>query len=241
LVDAGQSGKAIEAGLSAIGIPGERISAILVTHEHSDHIMGVGVLSRRYRIPVYATGNTWRFFERHGSVGRISKELKNIVEPGVRFAVGELEAVGFDIPHDASQPVGYSLFAGGRKATVATDIGCVTDSVRENLRGSDILVLESNHDLEMLKNGRYPQVLKDRIMGSRGHLSNESAGTVLAQIMAPNLKYVFLGHLSEENNMPLLAAGTVEGILMENNINPQLDLKIMLADRHGPSDAALVE
>jgi phosphoribosyl 1,2-cyclic phosphodiesterase len=237
LIDAGLSAKRIERGLQKIGVSGEQISAIFVTHEHADHVLGVGILARRYHMPVYATENTWRFLWRHGTIGLVPENLIKIIEPGLRFSINDFEGAAFDIPHDASQPVGYCIYAGSHKITVATDIGCVTDCVRQNIAGSSILLLESNHDLEMLRNGRYPQVLKDRIMSSRGHLSNASAGLLLSESVSEKLRYVYLGHLSEENNRPLIALDTVENILLAHHIRPGVDVKLMIADRGGLSEA----
>ena len=231
LIDAGLSGKGIEAGLKTLGSSGKRLSAILVTHEHSDHIMGVGVMSRRYGLPVYATPKTWRYFERHGVLGEINPSLIRRIEPEQPFEIGSLRAIAFDIPHDASQPVGYSVFAENRKITVATDIGEPTDTIRRNIINSDIVLLESNHDSDMLKNGRYPKILKDRISGPRGHLSNEAAGRLLSETAAYNLQYVYLGHLSEENNRPLIALDTVEGILYESGVLPRIGFKVYIAQR----------
>jgi len=237
LVDAGLSGRGIETGLKALGVSGRQLSAILVTHEHTDHIAGVGVMSRRYGLPVYATPKTWRYFERHGVLGEISPALIRTVEPEAPFIIGGFQIVAFNIPHDASQPVGYSLYTPDRKVTVATDIGEPTDTIRGHISGSDIVLIECNHDLEMLKNGRYPKPLKERISGSRGHLSNDAAGKLLSEVATDNLRHVFLGHLSEENNRPLIALNTVEGILYECGVLPRIGLKLYIAQRYGVSTA----
>lgn len=231
LIDAGLSGKRIEAALKGLDLG--PINGILVTHEHSDHISGVGVLARRFRVPVYATAKTWRYLLRHKTIGAVAEPQIKIIEPGVPQMLGDIEITAFDIPHDSSQPVGYSLRAQGYKITIATDIGCVTDTVREYIRDSHILLLESNHDLEMLKNGRYPRILKERVLSARGHLSNVSAGTLLAEIAWEHLEHAFLGHLSEENNRPLIALDTVTRILESNKITIK---NLYVADRHGPSE-----
>lgn len=231
LIDAGLSGKRVEAGLNEVNI--KNISGILVTHEHSDHVSGVGVLARRYKVPVYATAKTWRYLLRHNTVGSVPESQIKIVEPGCAFMVGDMEVTPFDIPHDSSQPVGYSLYAEGYKLCVATDMGCITDTVRESIRGSHVLLLESNHDLEMLKNGRYPRPLKERVLGARGHLSNVSAGTLLADMAWEGLHYAFLGHLSEENNRPLIALDTVQNILEGRKVFIK---NLVIADRHGPGE-----
>ena len=237
LIDAGISGKSIEAGLKELGLEGRQLSAILVTHEHSDHIVGVGVMSRRYELPVYASPKTWRYFDRHGVIGAIKPHLARHVEPEQKFEIGGLQAVAFDVPHDASQPVGYSIFAGGRKITVVTDAGEATCTIRNYISGSDIVMLESNHDSDMLKNGKYPLALKRRISGPYGHLSNKAAGMLLTETATEKLRYVFLGHLSEENNRPLVAFGTVEGILYNQGVLPQVNLQMFIAQRYGVSTA----
>jgi len=237
LIDAGLSGRSIETGLKTLNLSGRQLSAILVTHEHSDHIQGVGVMSRRYGLPVYATPKTWRYFERHGVLGEIGASLARRIEPEEFFNIGGIRAVAFDIPHDASQPVGYSFFAENRKITVATDIGEPTDTIRRHITDSDILLLESNHDPDMLMNGKYPRILKERISGSRGHLSNDAAGMLLSETATDHLKYVFLGHLSEENNRPLIARGTVEGILYEHGVFPRFGFQVYIAERYDVSMA----
>ena len=236
LVDAGLSGKRIEAALSSVGI--NNISGILVTHEHSDHVSGAGILSRKYNVPVYATQNTWRFLLRHGTIGKVSVEMQKTIVPGQPVTIGDIEVLSFDVPHDASHPVGYCLHSNGYKAAVATDMGYVTDTVRELLQDTDVLLIESNHDIEMLRNGKYPQMLKERVMSSRGHLSNVAAGALLAEISSDTCRHIFLGHLSEENNRPMIALNTVQNIL-EANGRP-ID-KVSVADRHEPSEMIVLK
>jgi len=230
LVDAGLSGKRIEAALKSINV--QKLTGILITHEHSDHISGVGIMSRRFNLPVYATPNTWRYLLRHGTIGNVTEALRKTIVPGEAVMIGDIEVVSFDIPHDASQPVGYCLYGDGYKAVVATDMGYVTDTARAFLREANVILLESNHDVEMLQNGRYPKALKDRVMSSRGHLSNVAAGALLAEIASDRCQHIFLGHLSEENNRPMIALDTVRNIL-EANGKPANRLSV--ADRHEPS------
>jgi len=239
LVDAGLSGKRIEAALNSIKIPAQGLMGIFLTHEHSDHASGAGVMSRRFDIPVFATPKTWRYFMRHGTIGKVSDNLQRIIEPNMPIKVGDMEIIPFEIPHDASQPVGYHLCTIGDKhrlqAAVATDMGYVTDNVRSILRDVQVMLIESNHDVEMLDNGSYPQMLKDRVKGSLGHLSNVAAGALLAEIAMSDhcdCRHVFLGHLSEENNRPMIALDTVESILEANGVK----LRVSVAERHEPSE-----
>jgi len=241
LIDAGLSGKRIKEGLeNAVGIGCEELDGIFITHEHTDHIQGAGVISRRYGTPLYATKKTWECIERRGLIGKVDKSKKHIIYSGEDFALKTIAVEPFDIPHDAAQPVGYCVYSEDKKITIATDIGCVTDNIREKMFGSDLILLESNHDLEMLKNGSYPAVLKKRIMSDRGHLSNRGAGELLADIICPKLKYVFLGHLSAENNMPLIAMDTVTAILGANQIKVGKDFNLYLAQRGAVSDSLVL-
>ena len=238
LIDAGLSGKRIETALGRIDTPcAEKLTGILVTHEHSDHVLGVGVMARRYNLPIYASPHTWRFLLRHGTIGNVDEKLRRTVVPGEPVMIGDMEVLPFDVPHDASQPVGYCLWGNGYKAVVATDMGYVTDTVRALFRDADVLLLESNHDVEMLENGRYPQALKDRVKGVRGHLSNVAAGALITEVVSDRCRHVFLGHLSEENNRPMIALDTVQRILEANEVQVN---RLSVADRHEPSEMVVL-
>ena len=238
LIDAGVSGKRIQDALGQLGISGEDIDALFLTHEHIDHIQGAGVISRRFHVPIYATEETWAAIG--DSLGKIAPDDKRYVYPGEVCAVNDICVRPFSIPHDAAEPVGYNVMAEDRKATLATDIGHVTDEICEALADSDILLLEANHDVEMLKKGGYPRLLKERILGENGHLSNHTAGELLSSVMSGRLKHVFLGHLSKENNTPDLAYGTVERILWEHHIQNGRDLRLDLAGRSAVGRRAFV-
>jgi len=233
LIDAGLSGKKIQTGLSEIGVSGGDIDGIFVTHEHIDHVQGVGVLSRRFNIPVYATEGTWRNMP--DSVGDISDENKKVVSEKGNIIINDLSVKPYSIPHDAAQPVGYGVMTDKFKISVATDIGHVTEEIMENIKDCDLLLLESNHDVCMLENGTYPYPLKKRILGDNGHLSNETAGKLLAWLICQNikLKNVFLGHLSRENNTPETAFNTVKGILEGYGIETGKEFNLYLAARFG--------
>lgn len=231
LVDAGLSGKKIENVLRSLDLKGSDIDAIFVTHEHNDHIDGVGVMSRRYDLPIYATEGTWQAMP--NKVGRIEEKNRRVVKGNESCILKDLCIKPFDIPHDAAEPVGYNIFADSKKISIATDIGHVTRTVLDNIKDTDILLLESNHDVNMLKNGFYTYQLKQRILGKNGHLSNDTAGKLLACVMSDKLKYAVLGHLSKENNTPELAYRTVSKILTSYGIEIGTYLQLFLAPRYG--------
>jgi phosphoribosyl 1,2-cyclic phosphodiesterase len=230
LIDAGLSGKKIQQGLKDIDVPGDKLNAIFITHEHSDHIKGAGILSRRFNIPIYATCGTWLGMQ--DQLGNISEENKKIVLKEKDCVIEDLCIHAYDIPHDANEPVGYSVISEEYKVTIATDIGHITDTIIENIKGSDALLLEANHDVNMLKAGAYPYYLKQRILGDFGHLSNETSGELLCKVVDGKLKHVLLGHLSQENNFPELAFETVAGILKSNGIALGSYLNMGMAPRY---------
>ena len=240
LVDAGISGKRIEAGLNEIGQTTKDLSGILVTHEHSDHIKGLGVLARRYEIPIYATKGTADALRRMTQVGKIPEELFVEIGADREFTVEDLTIRPFAISHDAAEPVGFRISHNGKSCAVATDMGCYDDYIKENLKELDVLLLESNHDLRMLQAGRYPYYLKKRIMGDQGHLSNESCGQLLCGLLHDQMKAVFLGHLSQENNYEALAYETVASeVTMGDNPYLASDFAISIAHRDQRSEPVL--
>ncbi len=205
LVDAGLSAREIGRRLDSRGLTAAALSAILVTHEHGDHVHGVERLCRRYRLPVYLTPGTLR-------AAAPLRELAEIhpFDCGRPFQVGTLTVHPFSISHDAQDPAGFTIGSHGSRIGIATDLGHVTAVVREHLRGCRLLVLEANHDPDMLMGGPYPWYLKQRIRGRTGHLSNSESGELLAEIAHPGLEQVILAHLSATNNTPekaLAAAG----------------------------------
>lgn len=209
LVDAGISGKRVEAGVNALDLSMRDIDAILITHEHADHISGLGVLSRRYGIPIFTTGGTKREILRCRSIGKIDDELISEIKADDRFVIKDIKIDPMRVSHDAAEPVAYRFTHGRKKAAIVTDLGTYNDYTVECLRGMDALFLEANHDVNMLQVGPYPYPLKQRILGEKGHLSNESAGGLLSSLMHEGLKAVMLGHLSKENNIPELAYESV--------------------------------
>lgn len=230
LIDAGVSGKKIEQGLAELKLTGNEIDGLFITHEHLDHIKGAGIFSRRFDVPIYATYETWMAME--GTLGKISPGNKRFVYPGENCILNDICVRPFSIPHDAVAPVGYNVFAGDKKITLATDIGHITEEIRENIAESEILLLEANHDEEMLQKGSYPWHLKKRILSDTGHLSNKTAGELLSTVVDGKMKHVFLGHLSQENNEPHLAFDTVEKLLQKNRIQVGKHLKMEMAYRH---------
>jgi phosphoribosyl 1,2-cyclic phosphodiesterase len=229
LVDAGVSGKRIEEALVQIGESIKDISAIIITHEHSDHISGAGVLSRRHKIPIYANSRTWDAMRPF--LGKLNPEHICVTEVCSKFSIGDIDIVSFPIPHDAACPVGYNFFIDGKKITIATDIGHITDELVGWLEKSHFILLESNHDVEMLKTGRYPWPLKKRIMGDYGHLCNDHTGRIVAHLAENGTKFFLLGHLSKENNYPELAYQTVCNALAEKKIYPDKDVFLDVAYR----------
>lgn len=214
LVDVGISNRRIEKGLGDLGIRISDLNGILITHEHSDHINGLDVLVRKHKIPVYTRSRTW---QKINCMNRLPAQC--IKEIDNSFTLGEVDIVPFSISHDAADPVGYSFYQGRRKIVVATDLGTATPTLETALACADLMVLESNHDVDMLENGPYPQFLKRRISGSQGHLSNWEAGQVLARIAHKTGTRVMLAHLSQQNNRPFLAQQTVRDALTKAGMN----------------------
>ncbi len=210
LIDAGISRKRMEDGLALEHISFDQIDGIFITHEHSDHISGLGPVLRKYNIPVYATEGTMDYILGRGKCGRVEEELFQCVRPDVPVAVGGMEIMPFSISHDAAEPVCYTIRDGGSKVAVATDMGEYTDYTFSHLEDCDGVLLEANHDINMLQAGYYPYSLKLRILGKEGHLSNDACGRMLRRLVHHRLRYILLGHLSQDNNYPELAYQTVK-------------------------------
>ncbi|MFV0528809.1 MAG: MBL fold metallo-hydrolase [Lachnospiraceae bacterium] len=233
LVDAGISGKRVEMGLNEVDMTAKDLDGILVTHEHSDHMCGLGVLARRCHIPIYATIGTIDEIRKSRQVGEIPEELFREIREDEYFGIGDMQILPFAISHDAAQPVGYRLECGDKSIGIATDMGKYTEEIVEHLTHLDALLLEANHDINMLQVGKYPYYLKQRILGARGHLSNESAGQLLCRLLHDDLKAVFLGHLSKENNYEELAYETVcQEVTMGENPYQSRDFRIEVARRN---------
>ncbi|GFN31334.1 MBL fold metallo-hydrolase [Paenibacillus xylaniclasticus] len=216
LVDAGLSAKRIDQLMAERGVSGHQIDALFVTHEHSDHIKGLGAIARKYNIAVYANEATWGAMEKH--IGTIAPEKRTIMQTGETISLGNMHVTSYPISHDAEEPVGYTFTEDGYKLSLATDLGYVSDKVRQAIIDSDVLVLESNHDTEMLRMGRYPWNIKRRILSDVGHLSNVAAGEALCELMTDRTKRVYLAHLSQDHNVMDLAKLTINSIFENNGI-----------------------
>lgn len=205
LVDVGISGKRTEAGLKELDLSMRDIDGVFITHEHADHVAGLGVLGRKYNMPIYATKGTIEAIKRNSSLGEIPEELFMLVSADEKIIIKDLVCNPMKISHDAAEPVAYRISHGKKKVGIITDLGTYDDYTVESLKGMDALLLEANHDVNMLQVGPYPYHLKKRILGERGHLSNEMAGQLLCSLLHEKLQAVILGHLSKENNLPELA------------------------------------
>lgn len=232
LVDAGISGKRIEEGLGSLNLSARDLDGILVTHEHIDHIGGLGVISRRYGIPIYATSGTIEEMKRCKSLGKVDEDLFCPIKADEKFCIKDLTVDPMRISHDAAQPVAYRIRYGEKKVGIATDLGVFNDYTVECLKGMDAVLLEANHDVNMLQVGPYPYYLKQRILGDRGHLSNENCGRLLSRILHDKLQTILLGHLSHENNLPELAYETVRvEVTLGDNPYKADDFPIQVAKR----------
>lgn len=233
LVDVGISGKRTESGLNVLGITGRDLDGILITHEHADHISGLGVMARKYDIPIYATPGTIEAIKNTASVGEIDASLFREVKEDVKLTIKDLTINPMRISHDAAQPVAYRIGYGSRKVAICTDLGVYNDYTVECLKGMDAVLLEANHDVNMVQVGPYPYHLKQRILGDRGHLSNENSGRLLSRILHDKLQNIILGHLSKENNLPELAYEAVRmEITMGDNPYTANDFRMMVASRN---------
>ena len=229
LVDAGLSCKKIFSALESIGQNPTEISAIFISHEHIDHVRGAGIISRKLNIPVFANENTWA--KMNPLVGNVAPQNIKIFNTTEHFQHGGIQILPFPIPHDAAEPVGFNFFANDRKLTIATDIGHVNDEILSYVDGSDLILLESNHDLEMLRIGPYPYYLKRRIEGSHGHLSNDTASEIVAFLAERGTSRFVLGHLSKDNNFPELAYLTMRNKLQTKNLVIGEDVLVEIAGR----------
>lgn len=231
LVDCGESAKKIINALSLIGINIEDIDSILITHEHSDHVKGLGTISKKYNIPVYANKETWNAMP--VQMEKINSDNIFYFNNSEKFTIGDLDILPFSTPHDAANPCGFNIFHENNKISIATDIGHMTPEILHTLENSSFIMLESNYDPEVLKCSSYPYPLKQRIAGPNGHLPNNVAGQTISHLMNTGLKSVMLGHLSKENNFPELAYKTVIDEILSSNMENNINLSV--ATRYDPT------
>ena len=241
LIDTGISKKRIDAGLKELEIKGEELDGILITHEHSDHIQGLGVFSRKYEIPIYATPGTIAGIQAYSRLGAMPEGLYHVIHSDESFMLGDIRVNPFAISHDANEPTGYRLECRDKSVAVATDLGIYDAYTVSHLQNLDAVLLEANHDLHMLEVGPYPYPLKRRVMGDKGHLSNELSGRLLCDILHDNLKHIVLGHLSKENNYESLAYETVKlEVTLGDNAYKGEDLNMAVAKRDSISEIITV-
>ncbi len=234
LIDCGITGKTAAERLCEIGIDPSELSAILVTHEHIDHIRGVGVVSRRYGLPIYASMGTWNGML--SLVGKIPDENIRCIAADVPFSVGDAVVFPFKTSHDACESLGFTVSNGRKNVSIATDLGIADKYIFDNIKGSELLLLEANHDERLLMNGPYPYPLKQRILSDVGHLSNRVCGALCARLLSEcgGDKQILLGHLSNENNTPRLAFDTVKKSIEHIGGKVGGDIRVEVAGRYKP-------
>ncbi|MEH7345870.1 MBL fold metallo-hydrolase [Bacillus sp. JJ1532] len=216
LVDAGLSGKQMEALFQKIDRDMGKLSGILVTHEHSDHIKGVGILARKYKLPVYANEKTWNAMD--GLIGQVPVEQKFTFSMETVKSFGSLDIESFGVSHDAADPMFYVFHHSGKKLVLITDTGYVSDRMKGLISNADAYVFESNHDVQMLRMGRYPWSIKRRILSDVGHVSNEDAAIAMSEVAGDSTKRFYLAHLSQDNNIKELARMSVTQTLESRGI-----------------------
>lgn len=233
LIDSGISGKRTEKGLNQLELTLKDIDGILITHEHSDHIGSLGILSRKCNVPIYSTKATIEAIKRKSTLGKMDSSLFRIIKGDEPFSINDITVNPIAIAHDAADPMAFRLECENEKVAVMTDLGCYNDYIIRNLQGLDVLFLEANHDVRMLQVGPYPYSLKQRVLGRRGHLSNEDSGRLLSKVLHDNMRQIILGHLSLENNMVELAYETVRvEVTMADIPYNGNDFPIMVANRY---------
>ena len=236
LIDLGVGLRGLKKDCRTYGVSLSQVHHVLVTHDHADHIKSVGSFSHDYQVPVYATREVHEGINRNYCVSqKVSTELTHYLEKGETIDIGEFRVTPFGVPHDSSDNVGYFIEAGGTNFCVMTDVGTVTDEMKTFINRARHLVIEANHDEEMVQGGPYPQFLKTRILSATGHLSNHNSAVAVAENMSEELRNVWLCHLSEENNHPELARKTVETVWRSYGIIAGADLNLEVLKRNTPT------
>jgi phosphoribosyl 1,2-cyclic phosphodiesterase len=238
LVDAGLSGKKLESLFASIGRDMGKLDGILVTHEHSDHIKGLGIAARRHKVPIYANAKTWTAMD--GLVGEIPVDQRFHFDMETTKSFGGLDIESFGVSHDAADPMFYVFHENGRKLSLITDTGYVSDRMKGIIQASDAFVFESNHDVGMLQMGRYPWSVKRRILSDVGHVSNEDAAVAMSEVMAEKPTRIYLSHLSKDNNMKALARMSVEQTLQSKGIIVGEYVDLLDTDANVPTPLVLV-
>ena len=237
LVDAGVSSKKIEEALANLEIDPTSIDGILITHEHSDHVQGLGTFAKKFNLPVFVNDKTLDAMRKQKE--KISEKNIKLFNINEKFEIGDLKVKPFSIPHDAANPCGFNIFKDDKKISIATDIGHMTNGILKNLEDSIFIMLESNYDPEVLKYSKYPYQLKTRIAGPDGHLSNELAGKTISYLLNSGLKQAVLGHLSKQSNFPELAYKTVIDEIMCTKYDEN-SLKLSVASRDIPGNKIIL-
>ena len=236
MIDIGIGIRTLKKYCKDYGIQLQSVKHLLITHDHADHIKSVGSFSYEYHVPVYATKAVHNGIDHNYCIQRkVADEMKQYIEVGQPFTVGDFQVRPFAVPHDASENVGYEIQAEGVTLVLVTDVGSVTEDVKDAISRANYLIIEANHDVEMVQNGPYPAYLKKRILSPTGHLSNAECGKTIAENMTEDLRHVWLCHLSEENNHPELARKTVETILRDYGIVSGKDVELEVLRRQLPT------
>ncbi|CQR45841.1 Putative metallo-hydrolase YycJ [Paraliobacillus sp. PM-2] len=233
LVDAGLSGKQMDRLLTEAGINPETLSKILVTHEHSDHIKGLGIMARKYNLPIYANEKTWKAMG--DSIGKLTLDQKFIFNMEETKIFGDIDVTSFGVSHDAAEPMFYTFHHNGRKVAIVTDLGYVSERIKKTVEDANALIFEANHDVSMLQMGRYPWNVKRRILGDTGHVSNDDSALALTDIIGDHTKRIYLAHLSKDNNMKELARMSVENHLTEQGFPIGDQIEIHDTDPNNPT------
>lgn len=230
LVDAGLSGKQLDRLFSEIHVDPRTLSGILVTHEHSDHIKGLGIIARKYNLPIYANEKTWKAMEK--SIGKLATDQKFHFGMGEVRTFGNIDVESYGVSHDAAEPMFYTFHSNNKKVALTTDLGYVSERIKKTIAEADAYIFEANHDVSMLRMSHYPWSIKRRILSDSGHVSNEDCGLALSEVIGNKTKRIYLAHLSQDNNMKELARMSVDNILQERGIH----LEIFDTDPIKPTD-----
>ncbi|MCM3588160.1 MBL fold metallo-hydrolase [Mesobacillus maritimus] len=233
LVDAGLSGKQMDALFQQIGREMKSLNGLLVTHEHSDHIKGIGIVARKYNLPIYANEKTWKAMD--GLIGEVPIEQKFTFDMETVKSFGSLDIESFGVSHDAAEPMFYVFHHEGKKLVLITDTGYVSDRMKGIIANADVYVFESNHDVQMLRMGRYPWNIKRRILGDYGHVSNEDAAIAMSEVIGDQTKKIYLAHLSQDNNMKDLARMAVSQTLESRGIRAGEQFHLLDTDPKKPT------